>query len=299
MGRARSFMLLAFLLALAVLAQAARAQIEVRDDTGRSVRLARPAQRIVSLSPDLTEILFDIGAGGRTVGAVQFSDYPEAARAIPRVGAYDHIDLEAVIALEPDLVLAWQSGNPAGQVAKLKALGLPVYRSQPGRLEDIAASLERLGELTGTAPAARAAAQRFRARLAALRGRYGGRAPVRTFYEVWNEPLMTVGGQQVISDVIRLCGGENVFAALKPMAAAVAVEAVIEANPEAIVASGMGEQRPEWLDAWRRWPALTAVARDNLFFVPPDQLQRHTARILDGAERLCLHLEAARSRRPR
>ncbi len=292
-------MLLAFLLALAVLAQAARARIEVRDDTGRSVRLARPAQRIVSLSPDLTEILFDIGAGGRTVGAVQFSDYPEAARAIPRVGAHDHIDLEAVIALEPDLVLAWQSGNPAGQVAKLKDLGLPVYLSQPGRLEDVAASLERLGELAGTAPAARAAAQRFRARLAALRGRYGGRAPVRTFYEVWNEPLMTVGGQQIISDVIRLCGGENVFAALKPMAAAVAVEAVIEANPEAIVASGMDEQRPEWLDAWRRWHALTAVARDNLFFVPPDQLQRHTARILDGAERLCLHLEAARSRRPR
>ena len=145
---------------------------------------------------------------------------------------------------------------------------------------------------------ARAAAARFRERLAALRTRHAERPKVRVFYQVWNQPLMTVGGQQIISDAIRLCGGENVFAALKPMAAAVTVEAVLAADPEAIVASGMGEERPEWLDEWRRWPSLTAVSRDNLFFVHPDHLQRHTPRILDGIERLCEHLETARARRP-
>ena len=166
------------------------------------------------------------------------------------------------------------------------------------RIEDVPADLERLGALSGTGVGARAAAAKFRERLAALRTRHAERPKVRVFYQVWNQPLMTVGGQQIISDAIRLCGGENVFAALKPMAAAVTVEAVLAADPEAIVASGMGEERPEWLDEWRRWPALTAVGRNNLFFVHPDHLQRHTPRILDGIERLCEHLETARARRP-
>jgi iron complex transport system substrate-binding protein len=121
---------------------------------------------------------------------------------------------------------------------------------------------------------------------------------VRTFYEIWKQPLMTVGRQQIISDVIRLCGGDNVFGQLETMAPTVTVEAVIAANPEAIVASGMGEARPEWLDDWLRWTTITAVARGNLFFVPPDLIQRHTPRLLDGADLLCRHLETARSRRP-
>jgi iron complex transport system substrate-binding protein len=177
------------------------------------------------------------------------------------------------------------------------AVGLPVYITQPNRVDDVPSGLERLGELTGLPAGAGEAAARFRGRIAALRARHAGRPPVAAFYQVWNQPLMTVGGQQVISDALRLCGGENVFAALKPMAAAVTVEAVLTADPEAIVASGMGEARPEWLDDWRRWPSMTAVARDNLFFVPPDHLQRHTPRLADGIEALCAHLETARTRR--
>ncbi len=284
---------------LAAAAAPALAEIAVRDDNGRTVRLARPAQRIVSLSPDVTENLFAIGAGAQLVGTVEFSNHPQAAKAIRRVGSYERVDLEAVAALRPDLVIAWTSGNSPTQVAKLAALGLPVYSTQPSRIEDVAANLERLGELTGTRDAARALASRFSARVAALRARHGERPRVRVFYEVWNQPLMTVGGQQAITDALRLCGGENVFAALKPLAAAVTVEAVLSADPEAIVASGMDEARPEWLDEWRRWPSMTAVARGNLFFVPPDHLQRHTPRLADGIEALCAHLETARSRRPK
>ncbi len=262
------------------------------------VRLTQPARRIVSLSPHITENLFAIGAGNRIVGTVEFSNYPEEAKRIPQIGSYEKIDLEAVAALRPDLVVAWESGNIASHVARLKAIGLNVVVTEARRIEDVPADLERLGALAGTGTGARAAAAKFRDRLAALRARYGSLPKVGVFYQVWNRPLMTVGGGQIISDAIRLCGGESVFAALKPMAAAVTVEAVLAADPEAIVASGMGDARPEWLDEWRRWPSLTAVARDNLFFVHPDHLQRHTPRILDGIERLCQHLETARSRRP-
>lgn len=277
----------------------AAAEVSVRDDEGATVRLARPAQRIVTLAPHLVETLYAAGAGEQLVGTVEFSNYPAAAKKKTRVGGYSQLDLEAIVALKPDLVIAWASGNAPAVVAQLRALGLTVYVSQPNRIDDVAAEIERFAVLAGTGAVGKAAAASFRSRLAALHKRYGARPTVRTFYQIWQQPLMTVGGGQIISSVIRLCGGENVFGALDALAPTVTVEAVIAANPEAIVASGMGEARPEWLDDWRRWTTMTAVARDNLFFVPPDLIQRHTPRLLDGAERLCQHLDTARSRRPR
>lgn len=272
--------------------------VEVLDDVGTTLRLAQPARRIVSLAPHLTETLFAAGAGERIVGSVEYSNYPPAAAKIARVGSYSQIDLERVIALRPDLIIAWQSGNAAAHVDRLRALGFPVYVSQPDRIEEVASEIERLGVLAGSAPVAGRAAASFRRRLAALQKRYSRQPPVPTFYQIWKQPLMTVGRRQIISDVIRLCGGENVFGTLETMAPTVTVEAIIAADPEAIVASGMGEQRPDWLDDWQQWTAITAVARGNLFFVPPDLIQRHTPRLLDGAELLCQHLETARGRRP-
>lgn len=271
--------------------------VVARDDAGHEVRLSGPARRIISLAPHLTENLFAIGAGGLIVGTVEHADAPEEAKALPRIGGYHAFDVEVVLALKPDLVIAWQSGSPAAQVERLEALGVPVYRSQPDQVEDVAEELERLGVLTGLEGPARARAEAFRARLAGLRAKAAGRPKVRTFYQVWHRPLMTVGGGQLISDVIALCGGENVFGALTSLAPTVDEEAVLAADPEAIVASGMGEARPEWLDDWRRWRRLTATARGNLFFIPPDLIQRHTPRLLDGAERLCEFLEEARRRR--
>jgi iron complex transport system substrate-binding protein len=286
-----------FPLILTLLSSLALAEVAVIDDTGAAVRLSRPARRIITLAPHLVETLFAAGAGDRLVGAVDYSDHPEAAQKVPRVGGYSRLDLEAVIALKPDLIIAWHTGNAPANVDKLRNFGFPIYMSQPDRLEDVAGEIERLGRLAGTPEVADEAARRLNARLSALRERYGGRPVVRTFYQIWKQPLSTVGGRQIISSVIRLCGGENVFGALEAIAPVVSVEAVLAANPEAIVASGMDEARPEWLDDWKRWPALTAVARDNLFFVPPELIQRHTPRLLDGAEQLCRHLETARSRR--
>ena len=274
------------------------AGISVRDDTGATVSLAQPAQRIVTLSPHLAETVFAAGAGGQIVGTVDYSNYPEAARRIPRVGGYSRFDLEAVVALKPDLIIAWEGGNAPAHLQKLRRLGLPVYLSQISRLEDIAGEIERIGALAGARQSADTAARTFRQRLADLQARYAGRPVVRTFYEVWHQPLKTIGGQQFISSVIRLCGGENVFSTLTATAPDVTIEAVLAANPEAIIASGMGEARPEWLDDWQARPGLLAAQRKNLFFIPPDLIQRHTPRLLDGAERLCQHLETARSRRP-
>src|SRR3990172_3636909 len=275
----------------------ALAEITVLDDTGNTLTLRVPARRIISLAPHVTELLYAAGAGGYVVGAVDYRDYPEAAKRIPRVGGYTGLDLEAIVALRPDLIIAWQSRNPPSQVERLRALGLAVYVSEPRHIEDVATNIERLGRLAGTADAALRAARAFRQRHEALRRRYAARPAVTVFYQIWDRPLMTVNGKQLISDVIHLCGGRNVFADLPILAPTVDVEAVLAADPEAIVASGAGAARPEWFDAWRRWPQLRAVRRDNLFVVPPDVLQRHGPRILDGAEHLCADLETARRRR--
>ena len=272
--------------------------IELTDDAGNHIRLERPAQRIVSLAPHITELLFAAGAGAQVVGVVAYSDFPPEATTLPQVGGYSKVDLEAVASLRPDLVVAWSSGNRNAHLDRLRALGIAVFLNEPRSLDDVARSLEQFGELAGSTEVASAAAQRFRTRHASLSARYRERAPVRTFYQIWDRPLMTINDEHLIADVIRLCGGRNVFGTLGTLSPTIGVEAVLAANPEAIVASGMGEARPEWLDQWKRWPDLAANAHDNLFFIPPDIVQRHTPRILDGAERLCALLETARTRRP-
>jgi iron complex transport system substrate-binding protein len=280
-------------LLLFTVAAPARAEIAVRDDLGRSVRLAAPAQRIVSLSPHGTEMLFAAGAGARIVATVEHSDYPEAAKRIPTVGSYVQFDLERIVALHPDLVVAWGSGS-GNAPERLSAMGIAVYVTEPRRFEDIAATLERLGKLAGTGEAGNEAARAFRRRLAELHARYAQRPPVSVFYQVWRSPLFTLGGPHIFSRVAELCGGRNVFARLDTLSPTVDLEAVLAANPEAIVASGMGEERPDWLDDWRRWPQLRAVRENHLFFIPPDRLQRPTPRLLDGAEQLCAALEQVR-----
>jgi len=272
--------------------------IALRDDTGREIRLAAPARRIVSLAPHVTENLYAAGAGPALVGAVDYSDYPPAAKRLPRVGGYNRLDLEAILKLAPDLVIAWESGNAPAQVDKLRALGVPVFVTQPNTMDDVARQLEQFGRLAGSETTARAAAAALRQRLTRLKADYQQRPKVKVFYQIWKEPLMTVGRPQIISRAIDLCGGENIFGHLDQMAPTVSLEAVLAANPEAIVATGMGEARPEWLDDWKRWPRLLAVQRGNLFHIDPDIMQRHTPRLLDGTEALCRALETARKRRP-
>ncbi len=262
----------------------AQASVRVRDDTGRPVVLTHAAQRIVALSPQLVELSYAAGAGGRLIAAVQHADAPPAARKLPRVGDAFALNLEAIVALKPDLILAWKSGTPPRQVGTLQRLGIPVYWSQTDSLQAIANTVQRIGQLAGTEAVASHWVRNFDARLAALRARYARQAPVRVFYQVWGDPLMTVGGPQLINQAISLCGGVNPFAALPLLAPSISREAVIAANPQLIVAAS---PNGDALDAWTRYPEVSAVRHRQLVLLNPHQLPRMGTQVLDGVAQLC------------
>jgi len=289
---------LVFALVALMMGAAAAEPVAVTDDAGREVRLDEPAERLVSLAPHATELLYAVGAGEDIVGAVDHSDYPQAAKDIPRVGGYDAVDIERILGMEPDLVVAWGSGNGDAAIERLEGLDLTVFVNEPRSLADIAHSLERLGALTGNGARGSEAAEALRERREQLDKRYADRPAVDVFYEVWHSPLMTVSDEHLISEIIRLCGGRNVFRELSSRVPTIDTEAVLGAEPEAIIASGMGAERPDWLDAWKDWQDLPAVERGNLFHIPPSLTQRASPRLLDGAEQLCEQLETARERRP-
>lgn len=262
------------------------AGVTVTDYTQRKVTLAAPAKRIVALAPHIVENVYAAGAGEYLVGAVNYSDYPETAKKVARVGAISAYSLEAIVALKPDLVIVWMSSRGASALSDLDSLGIPTYASDPRTLEDVAKSIRDYGVLAGTAEVAEQSARAYEQSLIALRNRYHGATPVSVLYQVWYEPLQTLNDDHIISDVIRLCGGRNSFGDAKTLAPKISIESVLARDPAVIVASGMGEARPDWLDNWRKWPTLSAVKNERLYFIPPDIIQRHTPRILQG-QRQC------------
>ena len=273
----------------------ASAAVSAVDDDGRVVTLAAPARRIVSLAPHATELLFALDAGTRVVGASAASDWPPEARSLPRVGDARAIDLERIVALAPDLVVTWPYTAPA-QVARLRARGVPVFVLDARSLDVLPSQFARLGRLLGDAGRAETLAAARAAQLEALRARYRGAPRVVVFYEVWHAPLYTVGGGHLISQAIALCGGTNAFAAETVPAPLVSVEAVLAARPQAIIAGSDGGGRPAWLDEWRRWPTLPAVAGGELHAVDADLLHRSGPRFIDGVESLCAVIDGVRSR---
>jgi iron complex transport system substrate-binding protein len=288
------------LLALLLMCGAAiaNAGVSVVDDTGARITLAHPAQRIISLAPHATELLFAAGGGSRIVGTMNFSDYPPEARSIPQIGSDSQIDIERVVALKPDLLVVWESGNKSRQIEQLSRLGIAVYRSEPRRLEQVATSIERFGQLLGTGPQAKAAAASYRSQVAALAARYGHGTPVRVFYQVWDKPLYTLNDQQIVSDAIRLCGGQNIFGKLATIAPELGVEAVLQQDPEAIVAGDEHAEGDRGVAIWKAYGAMTAVKRRNLFTLDGELLTRPGPRTVLGAARLCEALDKARQRRP-
>lgn len=266
----------------------------VQDDNKQTITRDKPAQRIVTLAPFLTELLYSINAAETIVATVDFSDYPPQAKSLRRIGNYENINIEAVIALQPDLVLAWQSANHPQQLKRLEQLGIKVYRSEPRELTDIASTLLRLGEMTGHEQQAQRIADAFTNELILLTSRYAHKHRITAFYQVWHEPIYTVNGQHIISKVMQVCGIDNVFADLPILAPVVTQEAVLGKNPDMIIASGMAEAQPEWLVKWRAWPELTAVKHNNLFFIHPDLIQRHTLRLLEATQQMCEQGEMVR-----
>jgi len=281
-----------FLLLLAVSANATC----VEDDRDRTVCLDNAAERVVSLSPGATELLFSAGAGQQVKAVSAWSDYPPEAADLPQVGDSNRLDLEAIVTLEPDLVVAWVDGNSATQLGKIESLGIPVFWLEPRTFADIASAVERLALLTGHEDTGAARAAEFLSAMGELHDRYRDAPPVRVFYQVWHQPLMTINDEELIGRAIRLCGGDNVFGHLPRLVPRLGTEAVLEANPEAIITGGEDKEDRRWLDQWQRYPELKAVAVGNLFLVSPSLIQRPTFRMLEGSEELCQVLEQARAR---
>ncbi|MEC7376202.1 MAG: cobalamin-binding protein [Pseudomonadota bacterium] len=284
----------ALLVACLILVPVSAQAVCARDALDREVCLEQAARSVVSLSPGATELLFSAGAGDRVVAVSAWSDYPTEAANLPQVGDSNRLDLEAIVALAPDLVVAWVDGNSRNQLERLADLGITVFWLAPRTFNDIAVAVENLALLTGNGVTGRRRADAFRADIAELQARYDGASPVRVFYQIWDQPLMTINREELISKAIELCGGVNVFGHLPRLVPRLSIEAVLAANPQVIVTAGEAG-KDTWLNDWQQYPGLAAVSAGNLFLEPPDLLARPTLRFAEGARHLCQTLEQARA----
>jgi iron complex transport system substrate-binding protein len=291
------------LLCLFGAANAAAAAITLVDDAGRTLQLPSPAQRVVTLAPNLTELVDAVGASSTLVGTL--AGIGEASASVS-VGDAMRLDVERIVSLRPDLVLVWRHGNNGRELEQLEAAGLPLFRLEPKRLEDVPGAIERVGRLLGREAAAGPRAQRLRAELAQLRARYAKAEPVTVFYQVWSRPLMTINREHLVSEVISLCGGRNVFADLVQLVPQLSDEAVLDADPQAMFAAreqSDGDLR--WLRApadpafagWLRYKGLTAVRQRWMFMLPGDAISRQGPNIAVGARAVCEALDLVRAER--
>jgi len=282
------------LLLLFSVAQFVCAEIRLVDDNGDELVLAQPAQRIISLAPNITEVLFHIGAGAQIVGADEYSNYPEAAKQIQRVNNHAAANYELILSLEPDLVIAWQSGNGDKIIDPLRKLGFPVFVVETREIDQIPGLFHRFGQLSGHEVIAQQRIDEFTQRLNSLRNAQADKSVIKTFYQIWHEPLITLNGQHMVSDVIRLCGGVNVFADAIPLVPYINIESVVAADPEVIIAGGSEPDQPDGFGWWQQWAGISAVQNQHIYLIPSDLMQRHSDRILEGARMMCDYLDRAR-----
>ena len=273
---------------------AAGAAITVTDDTGARIVLPAPATRIVSLTPGATEMLFAAGAGAKIVATVEYSDEPPAAKSVARIGDATAIDIERLIALHPDVVVIWPGGSNAAQIEKVLRLGIPLYRQEVDVLEDLPKSVRRLGALAGTSAVADRNAQALELRLNNLKREYAGSRHLTVLIQAWNRPIYTVGGTQLMSDALRICGAQNVFGDLETPGPAVDVEAVIARNPDVILAAAPAGEANTWLADWRRFPDLKAVKGGRLIPFEVNSFSRLGPSVVDATEQLCKVLAKVR-----
>ena len=292
MGKAKIFTYIAlFFLILRV----AHAQtVTILDDTGQVLQFTQPVQRIVALSPAITENLFAIGLGERIVGVSSYSDYPVQAKQIPIVSDHQSIDLEAILKLKPDVVVAWYGGQSPAQLATLKQLNIPIFYQKINTLADIPISLMRLSQMAGNQSIAAPIIANAYARIPLI-----AQAPtpiLPAFYQVWGQPLMTLNQDSWVSDALARCGAQNIFADLPISAPTVNIEDVLKHNPALIITASNHAQLDHTLDMWRNWRELSALKHQGLLFVDADLINRATLRTLIESERLCTQIAHVRTR---
>ncbi len=261
----------------------------VTDDSGRQVSVAQAPLRIVSLAPGATELLFAAGAGSQVIATVEYSDEPPAARSIARIGDVAAVDMERLVSLHPDVVVVWASGGNPAQRQKIAGLHIPLYEQQVARLADIPAGVRRLGVLAGTQVTADRAAAQMEARLASLTREYSarpGKSP-SVLLQVWNRPIYTVGGKQLMSDALSICGAHNVFADLAEPGPVVDIEAVIARDPDIIIVAAPQGEGAVWVKDWQRFGSLSAVRSNRVVVFEDQALSRLGPSVIGATEGLC------------
>lgn len=265
----------------------------VHDDTNQTV-CAQQAQRVLVLAPHLTEIVDFVGGMSKVIAVDGSSNFPESVNTLPKLGNPWMLSAESILARKPDLVLVWQSGISMQVVAQLRKAGVPVFVSEPKKIEQVATTMRRVSKLLGTEQGSASRIDDWLRQFEALRAEYRGRTQVPVFYQVWGQPLMTLGGQHAVSEVIGLCGGRNVFGDLPNLAAQVSVEGVLKRKPEVLLASGSGRDHQGFVVQWSAWSQMPAVKRNHVYTLPNDILVRNGPRLIQAAKLVCAHIEQAR-----
>ena len=267
----------------------------VVDDLDRMVCTSKPVQRIISLAPGVTELVYAAGGGDKLVAVDDHSDYPDAVKSLPRVGGYPNTSAEAILAMKPDLVMIWSGGNDSRLSAQLENIGLTIFYSDPVDFDGISSVIRRMGKVMGTDKVAEKSAVAFDQHYQSVKKQFSQAKPVNVFFEIWDNPLMTVNGGQIISQSIELCGGVNVFADARPRVPKVGIEALLAKNPDAIVSSEIVQKDQGIHRRWQRYSQIRAVKNGFLFTIPGDLIARPTPRTLEGAEVLCQQLQSVRA----
>ena len=259
-----------------------------------NIALANEVKRIITLSPSAVEMLYAIGAGDRIVGTVEYSDFPEQAKDILRIGNYKGVQIEKIVALKPDLVVTWESGNQLADIKKLKSLGIPTFNSSPRNIPDLAEQLIRLGKITGTEEKAKIAADSILAKFHELKGKYGSKDKVKVFYQLWHDPMRTVGPTSWISTLISDCNGENIFNDTDAGYPLVSLESIVVKNPQVIIIPHHSGEVGAKQEVWNNWKNVDAVKHQRLSIVDGGIMLRLGPRIIEGLELMCEAIDDAR-----
>ncbi|MCG9758513.1 MULTISPECIES: cobalamin-binding protein [unclassified Pseudoalteromonas] len=256
---------------------------------------AKPAERIIALAPHIVENLYVIGAGERIVGTVAYADYPESAKQLPQVGDYQGISVEKILALKPDLIIAWKNASHVPMLEKLESFGVDVIYSEAKYLDKLPEELLRLGKITGLGAQAQQQADLFAKRLNELKDQYKQSASLAVFYQLWPSPLMTVGGESWLQQVFTVCNVKNVFADATTDYPQISIENVLLKSPQVIVIPEEKTKQEVKAIAWQQWPSIPAVKYQQTISVDADLLHRYSYRMLEGISDLCGKLDVSRS----
>lgn len=260
----------------------------VVDQTGRTVSIPDAPKRIVALAPSLAEIVFDLGQGARLVGVTQFSDFPAEAKSLPKVGSYVRLDLERIVALQPDLCLGIRDGNPKHQIEKIEAAGIPVYIINPRDIKGIMEAIRGVGGVLGVQARAETLVADMSSRIAQVRRQVATtQSRPRVFFQLYSPPIVTAGSRTFTHELITIAGGVNLGAGPVDYPR-FSWEKVLSLDPEVVVVTAMGgKQKPEQLKAqWQQWPQLSAVRSGRVHVVNENLFDRPTPRLIDGMEAL-------------